>query len=102
MNLKQTRLHILRKPQNLASKAKTGVSLHCHTEHSKEMLDFIPHYAVQLPIISYFWKKEQIKFRQQRGRDIDFSDAFWSPPLDCHRVYNIEKQQIHNIGLNSI
>src|SRR5262249_26366071 len=57
MNLKQTRLHILREPQNLASRARTGVSLHCHTEHSKEMLDFIPHYAEKLPVIAQFWHK---------------------------------------------
>src|SRR5206468_8933937 len=58
MNLKQTQLHILRQPQKLTDRAKTGVSLHCHTEHSKEMLDFIPHYATRLPIIAHFYRKE--------------------------------------------
>ena len=41
MTLEKTRLHILRKKAGLSSKAKTGVSMHCHTEYSKEMLDFI-------------------------------------------------------------
>ena len=48
--------------EDFSQEAKTGVSLHCHTEHSKEMLDFIPHYAEKLPIISYFWKKERDKY----------------------------------------
>jgi len=102
MNLKKTRLHILRKPENLSSKAKTGVSLHCHTEHSKEMLDFVPHYAEQLPIISYFWKKEAIKYEEREGKGIDFSNAFWSPPLTPHHVYDIEKQQMERAGLRGI
>lgn len=102
MNLKQTRLHILQSAQNLAPKAKTGVSLHCHTEHSKEMLDFVPHYAEKLPIISYFWKKERDKYLEKEGKGIDFSTAYWSPPLTAQGVYNIEKEQINGSGLNAM
>jgi hypothetical protein len=102
MNLKKTRLHILNEAENLTSKAKTGVSLHCHTEHSKEMLDFVPHYAEKLPIISHFWKKERDKYQEEQGKGIDFSTAFWSPPLTPHDVYRIEKEQINGAGLEAI
>ena len=102
MNLKQTRLHILKSAENLAPKAKTGVSLHCHTEHSKEMLDFVPHYAGKLPIISYFWKKERDKYIEKEGKVIDFSTAYWSPPLTAQGVYGIEKDQINNAGLEAM
>jgi hypothetical protein len=102
MNLKQTRLHILREPQDLTSRARTGVSLHCHTEHSKEMLDFIPHYAVKLPIIATFYRKERDKYLEKEGKGIDFSTAYWSPPLPAINVYDIEKRQIENAGLASI
>jgi hypothetical protein len=102
MNLKKTRLHILNEAENLTSKAKTGVSLHCHTEHSKEMLDFVPHYAEKLPIISHFWKKERDKYQEEQGKGIDFSTAFWSPPLTPHDVYRIEKEQMNSAGLEAI
>jgi len=102
MNLKQTRLHILRQPENLHSKARTGVSLHCHTEHSKEMLDFIPHYAEKLPIIAHFWGKEQEKYLKKEGKAIDFSTSYWSPPLPAIDVYNIEKKQIEDAGVSSL
>ena len=102
MNLKQTRLHILHKPKNLSGEAKTGVSLHCHTEHSREMLEFIPHYADQLPIISYFWKKEREKYLEREGKAPDFSSGYWSPPLTAPEVYNIEKEQINRAGLEAI
>ena len=102
MNLKQTRLHKLRQPENLHSKARTGVSLHCHTEHSKEMLDFIPHYAEKLPIIAHFWGKEQEKYLKKEGKAIDFSTSYWSPPLPAIDVYNIEKKQIEDAGVSSL
>src|SRR5947199_5183219 len=102
MNLKQTRLHILRRPENLTSKARTGLSLHCHTEHSKEMLDFIPHYASKLPIIAYFWRKQRDKFQEREGRAIDFSTAHWSPPVTVNGVFMIEQEQINKVGLEAI
>jgi len=102
MNLKRTRLHILHEAKNLSQEAKTGVSLHCHTEHSKEMLDFVPHYAEKFPIISYYWKKERDKYEKAEGKGIDFSTAYWSPPLTAQAVYNIEKDQINKAGLDAI
>jgi len=102
MNLKKTRLHILREPQSLSSKAATGVSLHCHTEHSKEMLDFVPHYAEKLPIIAHYWRKERDKYQEKEGKPVDFSTAYWSPPLTALDVYSIEKSQIENAGLASL
>src|SRR5687768_17348308 len=102
MNLKTTRLHILHKEQDLGSKAKTGVSLHCHTQHSKEMLDFVPHYAEKLPIIATFWRKERDKYEGKEGKKIDFSTAYWSPPLSPLAVYGIEKKQINDSGLAAI
>ena len=102
MNLKKTRLHILHKPKDLSQEAKTGVSLHCHTEFSKEMLDFVPHYAAKLPIIAYFWKRERQKYLEREGKFPDFSNGYWSPPLTPQEVYNLEKEQINNAGLEAI
>ena len=102
MNLKKTRLHILHEEQDLSQTAKTGVSMHCHTEYSKEMLDFVPVYADKMPIISYFWNKERKGFLERDGKAPDFSTAYWSPPLTPQEVYNIEKSQINKAGLESI
>ncbi|MEP6850832.1 MAG: hypothetical protein ABI999_18380 [Acidobacteriota bacterium] len=102
MNLRQTRLHILRDAEDLAPKAKTGLSLHCHTEHSKEMLDFVPVYAEKMPIIAQFWLKEREKYTEKEGRAPDFSNAYWSPPLTSEKVFEIEKNQINQVGLEAI
>jgi hypothetical protein len=102
MNLENTRLHILRKKGDLTAKAKTGVSLHCHTEYSKEMLDFVPHYAEKLPIIASFWRREQRNYLEREGRAIDFSTSYWSPPLSPKGVFDIEREQIEAAGLEAL
>lgn len=102
MSLSNTRLHIMKNASELPGKGRTGVSLHCHTEHSKEMLDFLPHYAEKLPIIAQFWKRERRNYIEREGRGIDFSTAHWSPPLSAKDVYDIEKRQINDAGLDAI
>ncbi len=102
MNLKNTTLNILGKNERLTTESKTGVSMHCHTEHSKEMLDFVPHYAEKLPIISYFWNREKVKYEAREGRPMGFDTGYWSPPLEAASVYKIEKDQINNVGLDAI
>lgn len=102
MNSKRNKFHIATKAEDLSSRAKTGVSMHCHTEHSKEMLDFLPHYADRLPIINFFWRKERDKYLEKEGRGIDFSTAYWSPPLSGPNVYDIEREQINAAGLDAI
>ena len=102
MVLKRTRLHTLLRSDQLVSKAKTGLSLHCHTEHSRESLDFLPVYADRIPAIASLWRREYKRYREREGRCIDFSTAYWAPPLTPHLVYSAEKEQINNAGLNAI
>lgn len=102
MKLEKTKLNFLRGTPDLSRQAKTGVSMHCHTEYSKEMLAFVPHYADTLPIINYFWRKEKEKYFAREGKYPNFDTGYWSPPLSPQQVYDLEKQQIEGAGLNSI
>jgi hypothetical protein len=102
MSLKRTKLHILPKHVSMKDRAKTGVSLHCHTQLSKEMLDFVPFYASKLPIISFFWHRERDNYEARTGKRIDFSDAFWSPPLPPAHVFQAERAQIEAVDLEPI
>ncbi|HXF43504.1 MAG TPA: hypothetical protein VNK26_07170 [Pyrinomonadaceae bacterium] len=100
MKLERTKLHILRKVGEAEKLARTGISLHCHTEHSREMLDFIPHYAEKLPIIATFWRRERDRYIKRNGKGINFNTAYWSPPLPPEEVFAIERKQIESAGLN--
>lgn len=102
MDAGKSQLHILREKKDLSAKARTGVSLHCHTEYSPEMLDFIPHYAEKLPIINFFWRKERDKYEALWNRRLDFATSYWSPPLAPIDVFKIEQEQIEELNLASL
>lgn len=102
MGFDGTDIHFVKESSELARHGKTGISLHCHTMRSKEMLDFLPHYAEKMPIIGSYYKAEEKKYSEREGRGIDFSTAFWSPPLTPQAVYDSERKQINDSGLEAI
>lgn len=102
MNLEKTKLNFLKGTPDLSRQAKSGVSMHCHTEYSKEMLAFVPHYAADLPIINYFWQREKKRYFAREGKYPNFDSGYWSPPLSPQQVYDFEKGQIEGSGLNAL
>src|SRR5215510_16205574 len=73
---------------------RTGVSLHCHTQHSKEVLDFIPYYAERIPFVAKRFKKKTDAYLAKHGVEIDFASAYWTPPVSARQVYDAEREQI--------
>ncbi len=73
---------------------KSGVSLHSHTMHSRENLSFVPHYALRIPLLCREFSRQHNKYRAATGRDFDFSQSYWTPPLSSHRAWDLERSQI--------
>lgn len=71
-----------------------AVSLHCHTHYSRELLNFIPHYASMIPVVSGLFRSEMDRYLTVHGRTIDFSQAWWTPPATPRQVWEIEARQI--------
>src|SRR5262249_55840057 len=71
-----------------------AVSLHGHTMHSRECLSFLPGYLRQVPGLA------QIVEHYERGpAHIDFSRAWWTPPLSPASALELEPRQIAGLGL---
>jgi hypothetical protein len=73
---------------------RTGVSLHSHTHHSKEVLEFLPGWASRMPVLRSIARHELDRQRRLRGRPLDFSRAYWCPPLSPRAVIESEAAQI--------
>jgi len=76
----------------------TAVCLHGHTMHSEECLSFLPRYLHSVPGIS------RIVRGYQRGPRpaVDFSRAYWTPPLTPASALRLERQQIANLSLRPL
>ncbi len=58
MSSELTRLHVYERRAHLPQGFNAAVSLHCHTQHSREMMSFIPHYAARIPVVSRFYRAD--------------------------------------------
>jgi hypothetical protein len=84
---------------NLGRGIQAAVSLHGHTNRSKESLQLIPELARKGPMLH-----EALEKQCRRSRiPVDFSRAYWTPPLTPELAYATEKDQIESaLGLRAI
>jgi len=78
-----------------AAKAyRTAVSLHGHTNRSKEGLSFIGQYAYRRPLLRFALATQERQARTKSSITVDFSRAYWTPPLSPIAAFQIERDQI--------
>lgn len=95
-------VRFLAKGEKSVINADTGISLHCHTMHSKEILDFVPYYAERIPILSHIWRRQQRRSIEMYGRPPEFKTGYWTPPLTGHQVVEMEAASMRSLGLNGM
>ena len=76
----------------------TGVCLHGHTMHSQECLSFLPRYLHRVPGISRIVRRYEQPPPGTRAA-VDFSRAYWTPPLSPATALRVEREQIGNLDL---
>src|SRR5579872_3114204 len=89
----QTTISYLWKRPNVARGYRSAVSLHGHTNHSKESLRFIPSYASRWPILSWALERQC----RRSAVPVDFVRAYWTPPLTPRLAFEGESKQIQNV-----
>ena len=75
---------------------RTGVSLHSHTLHSRETFGFLPRYAAGVPVLNFAVRQQARLYKARCGQELDFSRAFWRPPLSPREAYDLERSQIED------
>jgi hypothetical protein len=100
--LKRSRVHFLWQKDSVSS-FRTGVSLHSHTLHSHESLDFIERATANTAWLSGALRKQKAKYRAVKGRDLDLTRAWWTPPLSPRQAWDLEGAQIRRtLGMDAL
>lgn len=82
---------------------RTGVSLHSHTNHSKEGLYFIVEYAARHAVLRRALAAQERRARHEKSITVDFWKGYWTPPLPPLAAFELEKNQIEReLGLGSM
>ena len=75
---------------------RAGVSLHSHTMYSEESLQMVPRYTGKVPLLADAVRGASHQFKKRKREELDFSRAFWTPPLPPRQAYRLEQKQIQN------
>jgi hypothetical protein len=91
--LAQNQLSCFWSEPDVSREYRLGVSLHSHTNYSKESLRFILEFTEKRPLLR--WALE----RQSRRSTIpvDWVRAYWTPPLIPKLAFEVERNQIENV-----
>ena len=88
--------------QNAHKGFRTGVSLHSHTNQSKETLDFLANlgckYAMIRPLLSRLEQRAKVRC----GLRGDYAAAYWTPPMTPRLAFDLESRQIENLDLTAM
>lgn len=90
-------LHYLWRNERSRSSFRTAVSLHSHTLHSREALDFVPRISTHSFVLRRILAVWDARYRARSGgRSIDYSRAWWTPPVCARQALDLESHQIES------
>jgi hypothetical protein len=85
--------------QNASQGFRSGVSLHSHTNQSKETLDFLANFGHQYPLMRPLLARLESRSAAHHGMPVNYSAAYWTPPLTPKLAFELESTQIENLDL---
>jgi hypothetical protein len=91
--MKDSRLH-LHWEKDSAAAFRTAVSLHSHTLHSRESMEFVRLGTKGIPWLGKAIQRQEMRYRELKGRDLDLGRAWWTPPLSPGQAWALEAGQI--------
>jgi hypothetical protein len=81
---------------------RTGVSLHSHTNQSKETLDFLANLGNQYPAIRPLLARLERRSERIHGLRINYAASYWTPPMTPMLAFDLESRQIEELDLASM
>jgi len=88
--------------QNAHKGFRTGVSLHSHTNQSKETLDFLANLGNTYTAIRPLLTRLERSAESSQGIRINFAAGYWTPPMTPKLAFDLESQQVEKLDLESM
>jgi hypothetical protein len=81
---------------------RSGVSLHSHTNQSRETLDFLANLGNQYPLIRPLLSRLENRSEAMHGLRVNYAASYWTPPMTPKLAFDLESQQIEKLDLASM
>ncbi len=89
-----SRISYLWNNERAAEGFASGVSLHSHTNRSKETLDFIANLANEYRCFRSILEREEKRCQQDHSLQVNYAASYWTPPLTPRLAFDLESGQI--------
>jgi hypothetical protein len=93
--MSQTVSYLWREPK-AAEGFKAGVSLHSHTNQSRETLDFIAELSTEWGLLQPIMRWLERRSVEYTGIRPDYTRSYWTPPLTPKLAFDLERTQIED------
>ena len=100
--MKSTRIHFQWSAEKPQARFRTGVSLHSHTLHSREPLDFLYRISRHCAPARWALRHTEARYQSLHGAPLDLRRGWWTPPVGPRDAYFVESDQIRSLGLDPI
>jgi len=81
---------------------RSGVSLHSHTNQSRETLDFLANLGSTYSMICPLLARLERRAEKLHGVRIVYASSYWTPPMTPRLAFDLESGQIEKLGLSSM
>jgi hypothetical protein len=78
---------------------RSGVSLHSHTNQSKETLNFLARFGNQYPLMRPLMARLERRSEANHGMRVNYAAGYWTPPMTPKLAFDLEKGQIEQLNL---
>ena len=93
--MNQSVSYLWREP-NAAAGFTAGVSLHSHTNQSRETLDFIAEMSTDWGLLQPVMRWAERRCLKTTGIQPDYARSYWTPPLTPRLAFDLERVQIED------
>jgi len=81
---------------------RTGISLHSHTNQSRETLDFLANLGGNYAMIRPFLACLEHRAEKRHGIRVNYCSSYWTPPMTPKLAFELESEQIERLGLDAM
>lgn len=78
---------------------RSGVSLHSHTNQSRETLKFLSEVGQRYGLMRTLMQRLEQRSEANHGVRIDYAHSYWTPPMPPKLAFDLESGQIEKLDL---
>jgi hypothetical protein len=85
--------------KNAARGFRSGISLHGHTNQSKETLYFLANIGNKYPLIRPLLARLERCSQTKHGVSVNYAASYWTPPMPPKLAFDLESRQIESLDV---